>query len=331
VTRATARCRVDLGGGTLDIWPLGALHPGSVTVNVAIDLPVDAELVPRARGYVVRQDAAVREAASLEELLDDAATALPALAALELGLPPVEIRLASASPRGAGLGASSALAVALLAAGELWRHGELRRSAEERARVARDLEARLMGLPTGLQDHLPGQLGGALAIEHQAGGEVVRRLAVDLGALAARLVVAYTGQSHFSAGNNWAILRRRFERDADVVARLDAVRDAACRLPAALEAGEWATVGRLMAQEWEARRGLAPEVDSPELARLLALARESGAWGGKACGAGGGGSLAVLAPPERRAAIAAALAAAGAEVLAAPPTGRGLDVAREDA
>jgi len=329
VTRATARCRVDLGGGTLDIWPLGVLHPGSVTVNVAIDLPVTAELAPRARGYLVRQDETVHEADELEALLDDPATALPALAALELALPPVEIRLASASPRGAGLGASSAIAVSLLAAGELLRHGEVRRGAEERGRVARDLEARLMGLPTGLQDHLPGQLGGALAIEHRPGGERVRRLDVDLAALAARLVVAYTGQSHFSAGNNWAILRRRFERDAAVVARLDAVRDAARRLPAALEAGEWPTVGRLMAEEWEARRGLAPEVDSPALTRLLTRSRELGAWGGKACGAGGGGSLAVLAPPERRAAIVEAFAAAGAVVLAAPPTDRGLEVARE--
>lgn len=331
MTRATAWCRVDFGGGTLDIWPLGVMHPGSVTVNLAIDLPVTAELVRRDRGYAVRQDGAIHEADAIAGLLGEPATALPALAALELGLPPVEIRLTSASPRGAGLGASSALAVALLAAGELLKDGKLTSSPTRRARVARDLEARLMGLPTGLQDHLPGQLGGALAIEHQAGGESVRRVTVDLEALTARLIVAYSGQSHFSAGNNWAILKRRFEGDADVVERLDAVRDVARRLPSALEAGAWPEVGRLMAAEWEARRGLAPEVGSPRLERLLARAGELGAWGGKACGAGGGGSIAVLAPPDRRAAILAELTALGADVLPASPTARGLETRLEGA
>ena len=34
---ALAPCRVDLAGGTLDIWPLYLFHPGAVTVNFAID------------------------------------------------------------------------------------------------------------------------------------------------------------------------------------------------------------------------------------------------------------------------------------------------------
>src|SRR3970282_1689368 len=34
---ATAPTRIDLAGGTLDIWPLNLFHPGAVTVNVAID------------------------------------------------------------------------------------------------------------------------------------------------------------------------------------------------------------------------------------------------------------------------------------------------------
>ena len=32
-----APCRVDLAGGTLDIWPLYLFHPGAVTVNIAVD------------------------------------------------------------------------------------------------------------------------------------------------------------------------------------------------------------------------------------------------------------------------------------------------------
>jgi D-glycero-alpha-D-manno-heptose-7-phosphate kinase len=331
VVRVTARCRVDLAGGTLDIWPLGLLHPGSRTVNVAVDLPVTVELAPRAAGYEVVEGEERRAADTPAGLAADPGTALAGLVLEVLDVPPCRLRLASASPRGAGLGASSALTVALLAAGELAREGRLTATPEQRAALARDLEARLMGLPTGQQDHFPAQLGGALSIEHLPGGEQVRRLAVDLDGLGARLVVAYTGRSHFSAGNNWQVIRRRLEADPDVVARLDAVRDAARDLAPALEAGDWPRVGALMAAEWHARRGLAPEVSTPGIEALLETAGRLGAWGGKACGAGGGGCVAALCRPERRAEVEAAWRSLGARLLEAPPTPRGLETALEDA
>lgn len=300
-----------------------------MTVNVAVDLPIKVTLKAGGVDYVVRQAGEVRRSPEAHGLLQDSSTALIGLVALELELPPFEVDLESGSPRGAGLGASSALAVALLAAAETLRGGSAVELPERRAALARDLEARLMGLPTGMQDHLPAQLGGALAIEHRAGGERIRRIDVDLGALGRRLIVAYTGQSHFSAGNNWSILRRRFERDPDTVNRLDRIGDVARRVPGALESGDWPALGRLLAEEWEARQGLAPEVTTPEVEAMLERAGELGAWGGKACGAGGGGSLAILAPPERRASIESALRASGARILDAPPTERGLEVAVE--
>jgi len=326
VSRARAWCRVDLAGGTLDIWPLGLMHPGSSTINVAVALPVEAEIVGTEGEYRVRQGDDLRSAAGPSGLLGDPSTALAGLVTELESLPPVEIRLASASPRGAGLGASSALTVALLAAAEVWSGGSLRRAPEERAAVARDLEARLMSLPTGMQDHLPGQLGGALAIHHRPGGQRVERLGVDLAAFAARLVVAYTGQSHFSAGNNWSILRRRFDGEKETVERLDRIAAVAAAIRADLSAEAWDRVGERMTEEWEARRGLAPEVSTPKLERLIELARRQGAWGAKACGAGGGGSIAVLAPVERREAVAEGLAAAGARILPATPTASGLEV-----
>ncbi len=35
---AHAPCRVDLAGGTMDIWPLYLFHPGAVTVNFAVSV-----------------------------------------------------------------------------------------------------------------------------------------------------------------------------------------------------------------------------------------------------------------------------------------------------
>jgi D-glycero-alpha-D-manno-heptose-7-phosphate kinase len=325
LVRVTSWCRADLAGGTLDIWPLGLLHPGARTINVALDLAVVVRLELRSGNLAVWQDGQLVEAGSLPALAATPGGELVAAVALSEGLPPFAVEIASASPRGAGLGASSALAVALLGAAELAVHGSLQRTPAERAAVARDLEARLMGLPTGLQDHYPAQLGGALQILHAPGGEIVTGLPVDLEELGKHLLLGFTGQSHFSAGANWLVVRRRLEADPFIVERLGAISDVAGRLPSALRDADWARVGALVGEEWAARRQLSAEIETPAIASLLATAQGLGAWGGKACGAGGGGSVLVLAPPEAHARIGEAWRRQGTEILAARPTARRLE------
>lgn len=322
---ARAWCRVDLAGGTLDIWPLGLLHPGARTVNFAIDLAATVQLAPARSGYRVRQRDGAVEADSPAALARQPDGALAGIIAEALELPPFDAVLASDSPRGGGLGASSALAVALIAAAEE-AFDRPRSSAAERAHLARDLEARLMGLPTGIQDHYPALLGGALEIEQRAGGESVRPLAVDLERLGASLLVAYSGQSHFSAGNNWQVVRRRLDGEAEVTALFAGIAQVAGEMASALEAGDLARVGELMSQEWSHRRQLAAGVSTPMLERLLAAARGAGAWGGKACGAGGGGCVALLSPPGAREAVARALRAGGATVLAVRPASGSIEI-----
>ena len=321
-----AWCRVDLAGGTLDIWPLGLLHPGARTVNVAIDLAATVRL-QRSGSYVVRQGESVVESRSAAELSSHPASALVGVVAAALSLPPVEVELASDSPRGGGLGGSSALVVALIAAAE--EELDLPRSRpNEKARLARDLEARLMSLPTGMQDHYPALLGGALEIRQEPGGEQVRRLNVDLGTLGDSLLVVYSGASHFSAGNNWQVVRRRLDGEAEVTALFEGIARAASELVPALEAGDLPHVGELMSREWSYRRRLAEGISTPLLESLLERARALGAWGCKACGAGGGGCMAFLCPPDRKAAIGQALEELGGRVLQTRPTAEPLQVGR---
>ena len=326
---ARAWCRVDFGGGTLDIWPLGLFHPGARTVNVAIDLAATVRL-RRADGvYRVLQGESRVEAGSPSALAALPDGALVGVVAEAMSLPPVEVTLASDSPRGGGLGASSAMVVALIAAAQAEMGPELRwpaSSPAERAHLARDLEARMMSLPTGVQDHYPALLGGALEIVQQPGGEAVRRLQVDLDRLGDSLLVVYSGASHFSAGNNWQVVRRRLDGEAEITGLFAGIAAAAAELPAALEAGDLAWVGALMSREWSFRRRLADGISTPALEALVAAALAAGAWGGKACGAGGGGSLVFLCPPDRRADVAAALERAGGRVLPARPAGGPLTV-----
>ncbi|HVS02271.1 MAG TPA: hypothetical protein VMT16_05835 [Thermoanaerobaculia bacterium] len=323
--RATAWCRVDLGGGTLDIWPLGLLFPGAVTVNVALDLPVAVTVARRASGYRVTQGGSRVEAADVHQLAARTDTALIGTICGALALPPLEVAIDSSSPLGGGLGASSAVTVALIAGADRL----LGRPAREPAalcRLARDLEAVSMRLPTGMQDHYGAVTGGALAIHFAPGGERVERLDVDLAGLSRHLLVVYSGRSHFSAATNWEIIRGCLEAEPETQGLFTGIARVAAQLPQRLEAGDWEGAGELVGQEWSLRRHLAAGVSVPAVESLLSLARSLGAWGGKACGAGGGGCVAILAPEERRAVLAASLAAAGGEVLSTAPTPRGLEL-----
>jgi D-glycero-alpha-D-manno-heptose-7-phosphate kinase len=245
-------------------------------------------------------------------------TALVGVVAEALDLPPMTVTLQSASPRGGGLGASSAMTVALIAAAEE-AFALARSGAERRAHLARDLEARLMGLPTGTQDHYAALLGGAVEIRHLPGGAAVSHLPVDLDRLGACLLVVYSGQSHFSAGQNWQVVRRRLEGEPEVTELLSGIGRVAAEVGVKLAAGDLRAVGALMAEEWALRRRLAPGISTPAVEQLLASAVGAGAWGGKACGAGGGGCVAILCPPAIRSEMAARLMFLGGQVLPALP------------
>jgi len=322
---ARAWCRADLAGGTLDIWPLGLLHPGARTVNVALDLAVEVEMSLTESLYRIHQGGSLVEARTAAELAATEEGALIGLIAAELNLPPVEVRVQSASPRGGGLGASSALTVAVIAAGEVVCGGG-ESPVEARAALARDLEAQLMSLPTGRQDHFAALLGGVLEIRHQPGGEQVRRLEIDPGHLKESLLVVYTGQSHFSAGHNWRIIRRRLEADSTTIRCFDGIRDAAQGIVDALERADLARAGELMGEEWSWRRRLAEGVSTPKIEELLEAASDAGAWGGKACGAGGGGCIVLLCPPAVRSDVERAVAERGGQVLDTDPASGSLSV-----
>ncbi len=324
--RCRAWCRVDFAGGTLDIWPLGLGFPGARTVNVAIDVAVNLALRPSSDGrYRVRQGRETILAVSLAELSARPESSLIGVFAEALDLPPFDLELASDSPRGGGLGGSSAIGVAFLALAEET-FDRPRTSSSERARLARDLEARLMGLPTGLQDHYPALLGGALEILHRPGGERVRRLAVDLEALSDHLLLVDTGASHFSAGQNWLVVRGALERDERVRSALGEIAEVSADMSVVLEQNDLPGAGRLLRREWQARSRLAEGISTPKIEELLDRSAALGGWGGKACGAGAGGCVALLVPAERKATIAAEMEKAGGRVVPARAVGGPLEL-----
>jgi len=201
--------------------------------------------------------------------------------------------------------------VLLFALGILTALGE--EMADERlVMLARDLEARILTVPTGLQDHWASVHGGVLAIHHDPGGERVERLEVEPEWVGQRLTVFDSGITHHSGMVNWQVIRRRLDRNKETIEALEAIAEAARRCRSELVSGSEDGIGRAIAAEWNARRCLAPEVCPPDLEGIIDAGLAAGAYAIKACGAGGGGSVLAWHPPEARNAVSSALAAASA-------------------
>ena len=312
---SSAPTRIDLAGGTFDIWPLYLFHEGAQTINAAISIRAHCRLTSRHdhRVRLISGDTGEEvEAPNPEELGVDQLPLVARLVRL-FGARGLDVHTRSDSPVGAGIAGSSAMNVALAGALAAWTGRPL--DDNELLTLVMNVEAQVIGVPTGAQDYRPALYGGVSAVELSVSG--VRRVAleVDPDELGARLVLAYTGASRQSGINNWEVMVRRINGDPAVRRAFDGIRDAAAGVRAAIERRHWRDFATHLAAEWQYRKQLAPTVSTPEIDTMLARAREAGALAGKVCGAGGGGCLFCLVEPDKRSAVAAALAATGALVL----------------
>ena len=219
----------------------------------------------------------------------------------------------SEAPAGAGIGGSSALAVAICAALDRLTGAGLRR--EEWIHISRDVEAIVIRVPTGTQDHYPPAFGGASAIVLAPGGEKREVLGCDLDELERRLVLCYTGKPTQHGINNWEVFKRHIDGDRRVSRNLEKISIIARAVREALDRNDWGEAGRLMREEWEFRRRNLRTISTPLVDRVISSARRRGALAGKVCGAGGGGCVTLLIDPDARARVEAAIVAEGAKLL----------------
>ena len=235
---ASAPTRIDLAGGTLDIWPLYLFHEHAQTLNAAISLRAHAEITPRSDGAIRLESldtGTTIEVASRAALRD--APGLPLLTKLAyfFRAENLTLRTRGESPTGAGIAGSSALNVAVCAAFARWAGMDL--DGEALLTIAMNIEAQVIKVPTGVQDYRPAYYGGIAAIELRPDG--IRRTALDVDpqALQRRLVLAYTGAPHFSGTNNWEIMKRHIDGDAHVFGCFDRIVAATTGLRTALTRG----------------------------------------------------------------------------------------------
>jgi D-glycero-alpha-D-manno-heptose-7-phosphate kinase len=313
---ASAPTRIDLAGGTIDIWPIYLFHDGASTLNAAISLRAHAEIAPRSDGAIELRSIDTNRTIlvpSWSALNGDSELSLLAHLSRHYRLENATLTTRGESPAGAGIAGSSALTIAVCGALASWTGRS--REPNHILQVAMNCECQTIRVPTGVQDYRPALYGGVAAIELGVEGIARVGLDVDPAELQQRVVLAYTGAPRNSGTNNWEITKRHTDGDRHIFDCFERIRDTAAAMRVALEKGDWDEVGRQIAVEWDNRKRLAPGVTTPLIDDLIARARAAGATAAKVCGAGGGGCLFCYGPPGARAAIASALAAGGARLL----------------
>lgn len=330
--RTRAPCRIDLAGGTVDLWPLYLLVDEAATVNLAIDLYTEVRVAPSPdREWRVRERSTGREmsATSPDELAGlEGAEIAGRLLGFFHPKDPIELVTHSEAPPQAGLGASSSLGISI--AGALNGLSGFRYAAPDLIEIVKDVEVEVLGTMTGAQDHYPPVYGGAMCLWWEKLHHRREPLALDPVELERRFLLAYSHQPHRSGATNWEVVKRFLEGDEKTREAVGRSGRTAVKVRNAIVSGDLDALARLVGEDWEARRAMAPAVSSPELERIIDAARGAGAIAVKVCGAGGGGCMVVATPLDRRDGVSRAIVAAGGSILDYHLVDRGLEILMDD-
>ncbi|HYP52669.1 MAG TPA: hypothetical protein VEQ42_03970 [Pyrinomonadaceae bacterium] len=320
IIESSAPTRVDLAGGTIDIWPLYLFHPGALTVNFALSLRARCRIETRDDDRVIlesrdRQVAFETTVGGVADLVREERLELISKL-VHFFRPEVGFHLVaeSTAPAGAGLGGSSSLAIACI--GALNRLVGDRYPERKFIVIAANVETTVIRVPAGFQDYYAAFYGGASAIHF--GGDGIRHepLHANARALEDRIVICYTGEPRMSGINNWEMTKNHIDGDPVLFSLFEGIRDSARDMRAAIIADDWTEVSRVMQAAYPNRKRLAPNITTPHMEMLVEKATAAGAEGAKVCGAGGGGCIAFLCAEGRREAVEQAIAGEeGAQVL----------------
>lgn len=334
--RVKSPVRIDLCGGTLDLWPIYCNLGSGRTINCAISLfaSVDFEV----------EDAPVFRC-ELKNLSGESyqftkPLAQPALAGVPQGVRfPVfviseylkrredlphqnwKVTLSADFPLRSGLGGSSALAVAL-ARGIARIYSDFSEQGWQWTMMnwVRDIEAAYLRVPTGTQDYLASLFGGLNSFVSSYGGIERVPFPEDVASsLGERLVVLFSGEMHHSGISNWELFKRAFDGDKPMWDGLQTIAQLSEQLDGELRGHvNWKYVGQILSEEWKVRRDIF-KVQTSRLDEIFDFLKNKKVLGAKVCGAAQGGSLVVLVDPAHKEKLIGECEAHKIQVLQAKP------------
>ncbi len=316
--------RIDLAGGTLDLWPIHHLLDEKATVNVGVEVGADVWIEESLdkNNHFISEDLKLNVTGSYKEIVENPVLPLFSLLLKHFWnekLPPLTIKTFARSPAGAGLGGSSCLGIAIGAA--LSRARELLLSyppidESHLVRTVQDIEARLIHAPTGVQDYWGGIRGRVNVLKFNFGETLVETFHPShIKGLEDELILCYSGKSRASAINNWEIFKRIFDGDKSLLKIFNEIGELSSACAKAVTEKNLSEIIRTSQAEWELRTKLWPNIETAETKAITKAATTNGARFTRVCGAGGGGVMAVFSPPSRRQEVEEAMRRAGGTIL----------------
>lgn len=317
IIESHAPTRIDLCGGTIDIWPLYLFHESATTINLAINLYAKARIEPRNDSRIIIESRDLKKRIKFDSIKDIKHNHSLSLATRAINFFKPEsglyIETDCKSPAGAGLAGSSALNISLCSA--LNKLTNSKYSKKEIITIAKNIESQVINIPTGDQDYYPAMFGGLHFIKLSIEGVTADRCKINNKELEKRITLCYSGSSRNSGINNWEIFKRHIDGNKKIFNNLESIRKTADKMKLVLVNSDFKMIAKLIGEEWRNRKNLWRGVSTPQIERLIAIAEKNGAISAKVCGAGGGGCVIFFSEPDRQSDIKTALKKTGARVL----------------
>jgi len=318
--RSRAPLRLGLAGGGTDVSPYCDEFGGAI-LNSTIDYYAYAALEPLTGDRVefvsadLHETAAYTAQAVLENdgRLDLFKAVYNHVVRNFNGGRPLSLRMSTRVdvPAGSGLGSSSTLVVAMLAAYVEWLNLPLGDyELAHTAFVIERVEAKLQG---GKQDQYAAAFGGFNFMEFGKNGHVlVNPLRVKdwvVSELEASMLLYYTGNSRTSADIIDEQSRNVREKNPMALDAMHSIKEEAFHMKECLLRGDFRRLHEVLRNTWESKKKMASQITNEHIESLYGSALEAGAYCARISGAGGGGFMIFLTDPIHKDKVATALRA----------------------
>ncbi len=312
-----APTRIDLAGGTLDIWPLYLFHESAATINLAINLYAKTKIETRNDSRIIIKSRDLNKRIKFKSIKDIKHNNSLSLITRAVNFFKPEsglyIETDCESPSGAGLAGSSALNISICSALNKLLGNKYSRN--EVITIAKNIEAQVIKIPTGEQDYYPAMFGGLHIIDLSIERVRADKITIDYKELEKWVTLCYSGSSRYSGINNWEIFKRHIDGNKKVFNNLDSIRKTANKMKTAVINSDFHMLAKLIKEEWENRKRLYKGISTPDIDRPIKTAIKNGAISAKVCGAGGGGCIIFFSEPNKQEDVKNALRKTGVKVL----------------
>jgi D-glycero-alpha-D-manno-heptose-7-phosphate kinase len=206
-------------------------------------------------------------------------------------------------PAGSGLGSSSAVCVAFIAA--ILRLEKVDITKEKVAKLAIEIERDILKIPGGWQDQYAASFGGFNLFEFLTNGQVIvgslRFSEKITKKLTESLLLFYIGAKR-SEKEQQVGLRKNIKNEK-YLKSFESLKSLATKSVMSVKKGDVKSFGKILYQVWQAKKATSADISNARIDELYEIAMKNGAYGCKVLGAGGGGCLLVCAPTKSHTAI----------------------------